>query len=85
MSGPAGKNVVDSVRIELLLNALDKCKKTMAPSDPALQAAEDAAAKLDPVDKEFLKDPKQSAPFWQELEAKLPPAELTKITQRIKR
>lgn len=84
MTGLVGQNVINSIRIETLLTAVNQCAPSLAAGDPHLQIVEDAAGKLDEVDKSFLKDATQSKPFWDVLTKRLPSAELQKVSRIIK-
>jgi hypothetical protein len=80
----AGQNVVNSVRIEELLENVRACSKTLSAGDTKLAAVEDAARKLDAVDGAFLKDRTQAKPFWDVLNDRLPPFEVGKVTELAK-
>jgi Domain of unknown function (DUF4157) len=80
----AGQNVVNSVRIEELLENVRTCSRTLSAGDPKLAAVEDAARQLDAVDRAFLKDRAQAKPFWDVLNDRLPPFEVGKVTELVK-
>jgi len=65
MKGPEGVNLVNSVRIEALL-------ETLAPKTPQIENVKVAAGLLDDTDRAFLKDQTtQAKPFWDLLSNKL--------------
>ncbi len=76
-SHPTGENLVNSVRIEALIQALEQCKPSMSISNPEIQAVIAAAKNLDPVDRLFLKEVKKAAPPG----SKQPPAKDIKSAQ----
>jgi hypothetical protein len=76
MTGPVGVNLVNSVRIEALL-------ETLEPKTPKIENVKDAARLLDDNDRAFLKDQAQAKPFWDLLGKKLQTAEVAEIKKII--
>ena len=76
MTGPEGVNLVNSVRIEALLETLD-------PEKPQIEKVKAAAGLLDDNDRAFLKDQAQAKPFWDLLGKKLQTAEVADIKKII--
>lgn len=68
MKGPVGVNLVNSVRIEALL-------ETLEPKTPQIENVKAAAGLLDDTDRAFLKDQAQAKPFWDLLGNKLQAAD----------
>ncbi len=68
MKGPVGVNLVNSVRIEALL-------ETLEPKTPQIENVKAAAGLLDDTDRAFLKDQAQAKPFWDLLGKKLQTAD----------
>jgi hypothetical protein len=54
LTGPVGVNLVNSVRIDALLDLADACKPEMTVNDAAVAKVVDAVDSLDAVDIEFL-------------------------------
>jgi len=76
MTGPEGMNLVNSVRIEALL-------ETLEPKTPDLDKVKAAARLLDDTDRAFLKDQAQAKPFWDLLGNKLSAADATIVKKII--
>jgi hypothetical protein len=76
MTGPEGVNLVNSVRIEALL-------ETLEPKAPQIENVKAAAGLLDDTDRAFLKDQAQAKPFWDLLGKKLQTAEVADIKKII--
>jgi hypothetical protein len=76
MTGPVGMNLVNSVRIEALL-------ETLEPKTPQIEKVKAAASQLDDTDRVFLKDLAQAKPFWDLLGQKLQAADVTAIKKII--
>jgi hypothetical protein len=56
LTGPVGVNLVNSIRIEELLNRVDECKPEMAVNDPRMDKVIAAVDLLDNADREFLRN-----------------------------
>jgi hypothetical protein len=82
-SMPVGINLVNSVRIQALIDALLGCTQIMPKTDPAVQKALDAADKLDETDGAFLNDMTRAAPFWALARKALRPNPLFELSNRI--
>jgi hypothetical protein len=76
MKGPEGVNLVNSVRIEVLL-------ETLEPKAPQIDKVTAAAKALDDTDRAFLKDQVQAKPFWDLLGKKLQTAEVAALKKII--
>lgn len=61
---PAGINLVNSVRIQELSDALKSCKPSMDESAPEVQSMLRKAGALDLTDRAFLNEPSGSERFW---------------------
>lgn len=70
-AGQVGGNLVNSVRIQELTDAIVACNPSMAEDDRAIRNVFDKADALDPLDKQFLRDRERSAPFWDTAEGNL--------------
>ena len=76
MKGPVGVNLVNSVRIEELL-------ETLEPKTPQIEKIKAAAGLLDDTDRAFLKDQAQAKPFWDLLDQKFQKAQVADIKKII--
>ncbi|MBW2254462.1 MAG: hypothetical protein JRI25_07680 [Deltaproteobacteria bacterium] len=63
-TGPVGGNLVNSVRIQELTDAIVACNPGMAEDDPAIRNVFTKARALDEIDEQFLSDRARSASFW---------------------
>ncbi|HEV7858533.1 MAG TPA: DUF4157 domain-containing protein [Pyrinomonadaceae bacterium] len=81
---PASGNLVNSVRVRALTEALGKCEKKMDARAPEIEQVKSKAKALDAVDRAFLKNEELSAPFWRLLKARLPDNLIETMTGLIK-
>lgn len=68
---PVGGNLVDSVRIQTVSEAIQSCNNTMTDEDSAVQDLYTAAEALDSLDRTFLGDETESAIFWNQASGSL--------------
>jgi len=83
VDAPPGENNLNSIRIEAVIQAVDRC----VPTDPAgagPQAVVEAAKALDDADRRFLRNEAQSQPFWTRAKGKLPAPTLAALKARLK-
>jgi hypothetical protein len=81
---PVGGNLVNSVRIQALSDALEKCDHKMDLfSDPVLRLI-DVAHRLDPIDRQFVNDDTMSKPLWQQVHRHLADDVFVLIAELIK-
>lgn len=71
-SFPLGGNLINSVRIHDLADAIDACHPSLNPADAKVKAMLVKADALDPIDRAFLIDP-HSQPFWTHAKGALSP------------
>jgi len=76
---PAGMNVINSVRILALTEAIDACTAAKQVKDPEVAAVLTAAQALDAADRQFLHDADLSAPFWSHAKSHLGAAPLKEL------
>ncbi len=82
---PVGVNVVNSVRIQALTDAIGVLQPDVTSTSRERSAVVDRTRDLDDVDREFLRDRAQSRPFWDHARAHLPHEECVKLQRGIDR
>jgi len=82
---PVGVNVVSSVRIQALTDAIGVLQPDVRSTPRELSAVVDRTRELDDVDREFLRDREQAKPFWDHASAHLPDEECVKLRRGIDR
>lgn len=80
---PVGINLVNSVRVQELSDALKSCNRTMDGSAPAIQTLLRKAGALDAADRASLIDQTSSAPFWAQARAALSQQMLEELRLKI--
>jgi hypothetical protein len=68
---PFGGNLVNSVRIQALSDALAACNSGMNESDPAVERMLTASGALDSLDRQYLRNDDLSKDFWAQARARL--------------
>ncbi|MFO0745055.1 MAG: hypothetical protein U1F43_05170 [Myxococcota bacterium] len=80
---PASANLVDSIRVHHLSQAIGRCTPSSAADSPEVAEVLEAAGALDKFDRGFLRAKDYATPFWKRARAMLPPTALAKLEQRI--
>jgi hypothetical protein len=78
---PTGVNLVNSIRVRALIDAVVACSPTQAVNDPLVRAALAAADALDSHDLAFLRSP-DAATFWDQASSHLPAAVVQQLRGR---
>lgn len=68
---PFGGNLINSVRIQKLSEALDSCSPGQQAGTPAVEAMLRAAGDLDQLDRRYLQNDESSRSFWDQARGKL--------------
>ena len=80
---PAGVNLVDSVRVDDLLNAVGACNTTMTDQHPSIVAMLASAGRLDEPDRRFLRDRGLSKPFWDNADRHLSKVQTARLVKAV--
>jgi peptidoglycan hydrolase-like protein with peptidoglycan-binding domain len=82
---PAGVNLVNSARVDDLLNAITACNTNMASRHPKILAMMGAANQLDETDRRFLRDARLAKPFWDHADTHLNSVQLGRLIRVVNR
>jgi hypothetical protein len=82
---PVGINLVDSLRIQDVSEALKSCRPEMTAETPEVKRLFAAVATLDDADLNFLRNSTSSKPFWMQASAALSLKWFTKLQTRVSR
>jgi hypothetical protein len=81
---PVGGNLVNSIRIERVATAVDRCTADMEPADPVVASMLSTCDGLDGDDRAFLGDETASGSFWTVARGRLSPEVFEMLRNKVR-